>query len=114
MGNFLQPPLAKYIASQIHKKYDKNCDGMLSFDEFYDMSLRKDYKFHRLLFRYCKYVVPQKQSSIGKTATHISFFTIIFHFIRSFASLYTLEDATYDGSIRFWPPPLAMITFSIV
>ena len=66
MGNFLQPSLAKYIASQIHKKYDKNSDGMLSFDEFYEMSLRKDYKFHRLLFRYCKYVVPQKQNSIGK------------------------------------------------
>lgn len=66
MGNFLQPSLAKYIASQIHKKYDKNSDGILSFDEFYEMSLRKDYKFHRLLFQYCKYIVPQKQCTIGK------------------------------------------------
>lgn len=66
MGNFLQPSLAKYIACQIHKKYDINSDGMLSFDEFYEMSLRKDYKFHRLLFRYCKYVVPQKQCTMGK------------------------------------------------
>lgn len=66
MGNFLRPSLAKYIACQIHKKYDTNSDGMLSFDEFYEMSLRKDYKFHRLLFQYCKYVVPQKQRSTGK------------------------------------------------
>lgn len=66
MGNFLEPSLAKCIASQIHKKYDKNSDGLLSFDEFYEMSLRKDSKFHWLLFRYCKYIVPPKQNAIGK------------------------------------------------
>lgn len=63
MTNFLRPSLAKYIANQIHQKYDVNSDGMLSFDEFYEMSLRREYKFHRFLFKYCKYVVPPREQT---------------------------------------------------
>lgn len=65
MGNYLRPSLAKFIAKQIHKKYDVNSDGKLNFEEFYEMSLRKEYKFHRLLFKYCKYVVPPRPHDEG-------------------------------------------------
>lgn len=124
IGKYLEPTLAKYIANQIHKKYDKNSDGLLSFDEFYEMSLRKDYKFHRLLFQYCKYVVPQKKISIGKADF---FFVVKYSFIISgnllllkkiyvfqSAFLFNFPDETYDSSISYWPPQLAMISFSIV
>lgn len=120
MGNFLEPSLAKYIANRIQKKYDVNSDGMLSFAEFYAMSLNnKDYKFQRLLFRYCKYVVPQKQISIGINIPFYLFLgftvekcSVIFFHCGFFIPL-QFSDATYDSSISFWPPPLAMISFSL-
>lgn len=69
MQKFLKPSLAKYIAYQILRRYDTDSDGVLSFEEFYKLSLQKESRSRRLLFQYCKYVVPpreQKEDSSGK------------------------------------------------
>lgn len=76
MGNYLRPSMAKFIAKQIHSKYDVNSDGKLNFEEFYEMSLRKEYKFHRLLFKYCRYVVPPRTQDEDSLGNHLVFISL--------------------------------------
>lgn len=71
MHSFLETPLERHVTSQIHKKYDENSDVMLSFQEFYQMSIvSKNNKFQRMVSKYCEIVVPPRvphAESMGKT-----------------------------------------------
>lgn len=80
MQNFLGPNLSTCIASQILKKYDADFDGMLNFEEFYQMSLQKECAFNRIVFKYCKLVVPpriRREDSVGKFNQKTSFFVLL-------------------------------------
>ena len=37
---------------------DEDSDGSLDFEEFYQLSLRQEWLFSRLVFKYCKMIVP--------------------------------------------------------
>lgn len=65
MRSYLESRLERHIISQIFKKYDENSDEMLSFEEFYQMSVSKHNKFHRMVSKYCEIVVPH-QDPMGK------------------------------------------------
>lgn len=63
--------MPQYLANHILKMSDDDSDGVLDFEEFYQMSRRQDWMINRLLFKYCKLIVPgprrQEQDEIGNT-----------------------------------------------
>lgn len=50
----LPPHLAKHILQM----NDDDGNGVMDFDEFYRMSIRQEWLFHRLVKQYCRILVP--------------------------------------------------------
>lgn len=50
----LPPQLAKHILQM----NDDDSNGVLDFDEFYQMSIRQEWLFQRLIKKYCRLIVP--------------------------------------------------------
>lgn len=68
--NFPCRNLPEYLANHILRMSDEDSDGVLDFEEFYRLSLRQDWLFSRLVFNYCKMLVPSphrpEQDETGK------------------------------------------------
>lgn len=95
MQNFLGPKLSTCIASQILKKYDADFDGMLSFEEFYQMSLQKDCTFNRIIFKYCQLVVPpriRREDSVGRSLQNCSVQIMFRYVMKCYVSQYANES----------------------
>ena len=56
--NFECRNLPDYLAKHILRMSDEDSDGSLDFEEFYQLSLRQEWLFSRLVFKYCKMIVP--------------------------------------------------------
>lgn len=50
--------LPEYLANHILRMSDDDSDGVLDFEEFYQLSLRQEWLFSRLVFKYCRLIVP--------------------------------------------------------
>ncbi|XP_055305012.1 rhomboid-related protein 2-like [Sitodiplosis mosellana] len=87
----LQCRLPEYLAEHIFRMSDEDSDGALNFEEFYQLSLRQKWLFSHLVFRYCKMIVPSPNRPEADET-----------------------DGAYERSMTVCPPPLTMITFSIV
>lgn len=56
--NFQCQNLPDYLAKHILRMSDNDSDGVLDFEEFYQLSLQQEWLFSRLVFNYCKMVIP--------------------------------------------------------
>ncbi|XP_031635937.1 rhomboid-related protein 2-like isoform X2 [Contarinia nasturtii] len=84
--------LPDYLEKHILRMSDSDGDEVLNFEEFYQLSLQQEWLFSRLVFKYCKMIVPSPHRPDEADET----------------------DGAYERSMKVCPPPLTMITFSIV
>lgn len=67
--------LPDYLAKHILRMSDEDSDGVLDFEEFYQLSLQQEWLFSRLVFKYCKMIVPSPRrpeaDETGKTLSQI-------------------------------------------
>lgn len=73
--NFPCRNIPEYLANHILKMSDDDSDGALDFEEFYRLSLRHEWLFSRLVFKYCKMIVPSPQRP-GDETGNILFFVV--------------------------------------
>lgn len=77
--NFQCRNLPDYLAKHILRMSDDDSDGALDFEEFYQLSLRQEWLFSRLVFKYCKMIVPlphrPEEDETGKT----NFYSLVFN-----------------------------------
>lgn len=52
--------MPKGVADRIMKMSDRNGDGFLDFEEFYQLSIEKPFLFQDVVEKYCSYVVPKR------------------------------------------------------
>lgn len=72
--NFQCRNLPDYLANHILRMSDDDSDGVLDFEEFYKLSLRQEWLFSRLVFNYCKMLVPapnRERDETGKIKLEI-------------------------------------------
>lgn len=83
--NFQCRNIPEHLANHILKMSDEDSDGALDFEEFYRLSLRQEWLFSRLIFNYCKMIVPSphrpEHDETGKDA-HIHFHLNGFSFLK--------------------------------
>ncbi|XP_031635939.1 rhomboid-related protein 2-like [Contarinia nasturtii] len=73
-----------------HVKLRKhNTNQILNKTNANEMNSHRKNKFHHIMLKYCELIVPPRNQD-------------------------DVIDGTYDVSLRFWPPPLTMITFSVI
>lgn len=63
--------LSGCLANNILQMPDEDSDGVLNFEEFYKLSLRKEWSFIRVLFNYCKMIVPPPNRECDEIGNHI-------------------------------------------
>lgn len=68
--NFQCRNLPDYLANHILRMSDDDSDGALDFEEFYKLSLRQEWLFSRLVFNYCKMIVPAPNRPRDETGKH--------------------------------------------
>lgn len=95
--NFQCRNLPDYLAKHILRMSDDDSDGALDFEEFYQLSLRQEWLFSRLVFKYCKMIVPSphrpEEDETGKN-THIIFFYLDNFLFLTMTSQHTLSSVT--------------------
>lgn len=79
------------LSHHILRMNDHNGDGYLSFEEFYNLSQNNKWLITSLLNNYCKLIVPSPHRAEGDQI-----------------------DGAYEQQMKFCPPPLTMIVFSII
>lgn len=84
--------LPSNAARKIMKLGDTDHDGRLDFEEFYRMSTERDWLMRDYAAKYCRMVVPRRDMRHGEDET----------------------DGAYENSMKFCPPPLTMVIFSII
>ena len=52
--------MPKGVAPRLLKMSDRDNDGFLDFEEFYQLSIEKPFLFKDVAMKYCKYVVPSR------------------------------------------------------
>lgn len=75
--NFQCRNLPDYLANHILRMSDDDSDGALDFEEFYKLSLRQEWLFSRLVFNYCKMIVPapnRERDETGKNKRLLIFY----------------------------------------
>ncbi|CRL03870.1 CLUMA_CG016995, isoform D [Clunio marinus] len=83
--------LPKGLAKAILKLHDHDASGHLDFEEFYKLSREHHWLVRDMCVKYCRYVVPRRDGSV-----------------------FDETDGAYESQMKFFPPPLTMIIFSIV
>ncbi|KAG5671993.1 hypothetical protein PVAND_002157 [Polypedilum vanderplanki] len=83
--------LPKGIAKEILKNADSDNDGQLDFEEFYKLSLEHRWIMREWCVKYCRAVVPRRDGAIADET-----------------------DGAYESQMKFFPPPLTMVIFSII
>lgn len=76
--NFQCRNLPDYLANHILRMSDDDSDGVLDFEEFYKLSLRQEWLFSRLIFNYCKMLVPAPNRERDETGKNIFSNLILF------------------------------------
>lgn len=69
--------LPDYLAKHILKMSDEDSDGVLDFEEFYQLSLRQEWLFSRLVFKYCRMIVPLPHRPEGDQTGKMTSFIIL-------------------------------------
>lgn len=85
------PDMPAVCAKQLLKMSDVDRNGLLDFEEFYNMSIEHPYFFSTMCLKYCKVVVPPRNVDVSD-----------------------VTDGEYEQNMKFWPPPMMMIIFSIM
>lgn len=94
--------LPKGITKEILKYADTDNDGQLDFEEFYKLSQEHKWLIKDWCVKYCRYIVPRRDGAIhdetgyGYHVDHVE------------------VDGAYENQMKFFPPPLTMVIFSIV
>ncbi|XP_050092933.1 protein rhomboid-like [Anopheles aquasalis] len=79
------PDIPKEVIREVLHNSDENDDGHLDFEEFFKLSTNHPYLFRDFCTRYCRVIVPRRT-----------------------------PDDDYESNMKVWPPPLAMIIFSVM
>lgn len=87
------PDISQNVVKVLLKMSDDNNDDHLDFEEFYKLSMQHPYLFREICVKYCRLVVPNRNPN-ALTGDEI--------------------DGEYEQNMKFWPPPLMMIAFSIM
>ncbi|KAL5277083.1 RHBDL2 family protein [Megaselia abdita] len=78
------------LASQIMQMSDRDNNGQLNFEEFFQLSQRHPWIITNLLRNYCRIVVPSPHREEDQI------------------------DGAYERQMNFCPPPLTMVIFSLI
>lgn len=71
--NYQCRDLPDYLGNHILRMSDDDSDGVLDFEEFYRLSLRQEWLFSRLVFNYCKMIVPRPNRERDETGKNENF-----------------------------------------
>uniref|UniRef100_A0AAG5DG55 EF-hand domain-containing protein n=1 Tax=Anopheles atroparvus TaxID=41427 RepID=A0AAG5DG55_ANOAO len=87
------PDIKKSLVKKLMTISDANNDNQLDFEEFYKLSTEHQFLLREMCVKYCQRVVPPR-NAVSATGDE--------------------TDGEYEQNMKFWPPPLMMIVFSIL
>ncbi|XP_053676681.1 protein rhomboid [Anopheles nili] len=83
--------IPKHAVEQLVKLSDHDNDGRLNFEEFSKLCTENSHLLRNLCVKYCSIVVPPRNVEQSD-----------------------VTDGEYEENMKFWPPPLVMVIFSIM
>lgn len=95
------------------KKYDKNEDGQLNFEEFYQLSKDRTWIIRQMVKSYCQLVVAPRKKRYRFQIYATRSMCSPCGSMKCFMEPSVYPDG-YEEQMSFWPPTLTMITFSIL
>lgn len=100
------PDLSRRQVKAILGKHDTNGDGKLSFEEFYELSTTDPWFVRYYGVKFSKFLIPP-----GAVLKKVNF-DLRENFKNLLIKIFL--DGIYENEVGCFPPPLTMVTFSIV